>query len=177
MFKTNSGGSVFTRPSSAKGIRERQDDSIRGIVTDDNSGDITIHLEQCRAAPSPQPVGDDLRRTRSSVHPQDTGNNSACIERPVCHHQSRYTQIPTMERNPNFHTVRDAGANEVPDAHVDKIVITQNGDESEQTTAAWNGTRSTLMDELPDADRLPEIGPSTAIDSGSKTASTSSASG
>ena len=59
-----------------------------------------------------------------------------------------------MERNPNFHTVRDAGANEVPDAHVDKIVITQNGDESEQTTAVERNEID-FMDEPPDADRLP----------------------
>lgn len=158
VFKTHSGGSVFyTTIVGAKDFSSGRDDSIRGIVTDDNTGDITIHLEQPSgtftnllamifAAPVPQ----------STPLDKDTGNNPPPSSGPFVITKADIPKSLTMERNPNFHTVRDAGATEVPDAHVDKIVITQNGDESEQTTAVERNEID-VMDEPPDADRLPEI--------------------
>lgn len=158
MFKTHSGGSVFYKTIvGAKDFASGRDDSIRGIVTDDNTGDITIHLEQPSgtftnllamifAAPVP----------KSTPLDQDTGNNPPASSGPFVITKADIPKSLTMERNPNFHTVRDAGATEVPDAHVDKIVITQNGDESAQTTAVERNEID-FMDEPPDADRLPEI--------------------
>ena len=40
----------------------------------------------------------------------------------------------TMERNPQFKTVKDAGADEVADANVDKITLTENKNNSAQVT-------------------------------------------
>ena len=40
----------------------------------------------------------------------------------------------TLERNPQFQTVKDAGADEVPDASVDKITLTENKNNSAQVT-------------------------------------------
>ena len=40
----------------------------------------------------------------------------------------------TMERNPQFQTVKDAGADEVADARVNKITLTENKNNSAQVT-------------------------------------------
>jgi peptide/nickel transport system substrate-binding protein len=61
-----------------------------------------------------------------------------------------------MERNPNFNTVKDAGATEVADAHVDKITITQNKSNAAQVTGVEQGTIDFMVDP-PDADRLAEV--------------------
>lgn len=60
-----------------------------------------------------------------------------------------------MERNPNFKTVKDA-ATEVADASVDKIVVTQNKNNSAQVTGIEQNTID-YMNDPPDADRLPEV--------------------
>src|ERR1044072_7318768 len=62
----------------------------------------------------------------------------------------------TMERNPNFSTVKDAGATDVADANVDKITITQNKSNTEQVTNIEQ-TRVAYMSDPPDADRLAEV--------------------
>ena len=58
-----------------------------------------------------------------------------------------------MERNPNFKTVKDAGATEVADAQVDKITVTQNKSNSAQVTGVEQNTID-FMTDPPDADRL-----------------------
>jgi hypothetical protein len=62
----------------------------------------------------------------------------------------------TLERNPQFKTVKDAGATEVADAQVDKIIVTQNKNNSAQVTGVQQNTIDYMTDP-PDADRLPEI--------------------
>jgi peptide/nickel transport system substrate-binding protein len=61
-----------------------------------------------------------------------------------------------MVRNPQFKTVKDAGADEVADAHVDKITVTQNKSNSAQVTGVQQNTIDFMVDP-PDADRLPEV--------------------
>ena len=158
VFKTRSGGSVFYKTIvGARDFANGTADTIAGIVTDDNTGDITIRLEQPSgtftnllamifAAPVPQ----------STPLDKDTDNNPPASSGPFVITKADIPKSLTMERNPNFHTVRDAGATEVPDAHVDKIVIEQNSDESEQTTAVERNEVD-FMDEPPDANRMPEI--------------------
>lgn len=158
LFRTESGGSVFYKSIvGARDFADGKSDTIQGIVTDDNTGDITIRLEQPSgtfsnllamifAAPVPQSTPLD-RNTDNSPPPSSGPFVITKVDAP---------NTLTMERNPNFHTVRDAGANEVPDAHVDKIVVTQNSDESEQTTGVERNAID-FMDEPPDADRMPEI--------------------
>ena len=65
-------------------------------------------------------------------------------------------QTLTMERNPNFKTVKDAGATEVADAQVDKIIVTQNKSNSAQVTGVEQNTID-FMTDPPDADRLAEV--------------------
>ena len=65
-------------------------------------------------------------------------------------------QTLTMERNPNFKTVKDAGATEVADAQVDKITVTQNKSNSAQVTGVEQNTID-FMTDPPDADRLAEV--------------------
>lgn len=158
LFRTQSGGSVFYKTIvGARDFADGKTDAIQGIVTDDNTGDITIHLEQASgtftnllamifAAPVPQTTPLD----------GNTDNNPPPSSGPFVITKVDGPHTLTMERNPNFHTVRDAGANEVPDVHVDEIVVTQNSDEGAQTTAVERNTVD-FMDEPPAADRMPEI--------------------
>jgi peptide/nickel transport system substrate-binding protein len=62
----------------------------------------------------------------------------------------------TLERNPNFKTVKDAGATEVADAKVDKITVTQNKNKSAVVTGVEQNTIDVMFDP-PDADRLAEV--------------------
>ena len=62
----------------------------------------------------------------------------------------------TMERNPQFQTVKDAGADEVADAGVDKITVTQNKNNSAQVTDVEQNKVDFMLDP-PDADRLGEV--------------------
>ena len=62
----------------------------------------------------------------------------------------------TMERNPNFQTVKDAGATEVADASVDKITVTENKNNSAQVTDIEQNKVDFMVDP-PAADRLQEV--------------------
>ena len=62
----------------------------------------------------------------------------------------------TMERNPNFQTVKDAGATEVADAQVDSITVTENKNNSAQVTDVEQN-KIDFMVEPPAADRLAEV--------------------
>jgi len=158
VFKTHSGGSVFYKTIvGARDFASGKADSIQGIVADDSTGEITIRLEQPSgtftnllamifAAPVPQ----------STPLDEVSDNNLPPSSGPFVITKADIPKSLTMERNPNFPTVTDAGATEVPDAHVDKIVIEQNSNESEQTTAVERNEVD-FMDEPPDADRMPEI--------------------
>src|SRR5215210_4316268 len=62
----------------------------------------------------------------------------------------------TLERNPQFKTVQDAGASDVPDVHVDSITVTQNKNQSAQATAIEQNQNDFMVDPPP-ADLLPDI--------------------
>ena len=62
----------------------------------------------------------------------------------------------TLERNPNFKTVKDAGATEVADAQVNSITVTENKNNSAQVTEVEQN-KVDFMFEPPAADRLAEV--------------------
>ena len=61
-----------------------------------------------------------------------------------------------MERNPQFQTVKDAGADEVADAGVDKITVTENKNNSAQVTDVEQNKTDFMLDP-PGAERLGEV--------------------
>lgn len=158
LFKADSGGSVFYKP--IVGTSEYADgkaDKISGITTDDASGDITIVLtepngtfDNVLALPFAAPV------PPSTPLDKDATNNPPASSGPFKITKVEAPQTMTMERNPNFKTVKDAGADEVADAHVDKITVTQNKSNSAQVTGVEQNTIDFMVDP-PDADRLGEV--------------------
>jgi peptide/nickel transport system substrate-binding protein len=158
LFKANSGGSVFYEGIvGAKDFAEGKSDTITGITTDDNTGDITIALERPNgtfnnilglmfAAPVPPTTPLDKEST----------NNPPPASGPFVITRVDAPNTLTMERNPQFNTVKDAGATEVADAQVDKILVSQNKNNSAQVTGVQQNTID-FMSDPPDADRLPEV--------------------
>lgn len=158
LFKANSGGSVFYETIvGATEYAEGKADSISGITTDDATGAITIKLTEASGTfdnllalsfSAPVPPSTPLDADATENPPPTSGPFMITkVERP---------QTMTMERNPNFTTVKDAGASEVADAQVDKITITQNKNNSAQVTAVQQNQVDFMVDP-PDADRLPEV--------------------
>jgi peptide/nickel transport system substrate-binding protein len=158
LFKADSGGSVFYSgivgaPEYAEGTAE----SVSGIVTDDATGDITITLdapngtfENVLGLPFAAPV------PPSTPLSDDATNNPPASSGPFMITSVEAPQTLTMERNPHFQSVLDAGATEVADAGVDKIVVTQNKSNSAQVTGVEQNTIDFMVDP-PDADRLQEV--------------------
>lgn len=158
LFKADSGGSVFYSgivgaPEYAEGTA----DSITGIVTDDATGDITITLdgpngtfENVLGLPFAAPV------PPSTPLSDDATNNPPPSSGPFMITSVEAPQNLTMERNPNFQSVLDAGATEVADANVDKIIVTQNKSNTAQVTGVEQNTIDFMVDP-PDADRLQEV--------------------
>jgi peptide/nickel transport system substrate-binding protein len=158
LFKANSGGSVFYETIvGATEYADGKGDEISGITTDDATGDITIQLTEpsgtfdnllALSFSAPVPPSTPLDADATENPPPTSGPFMITkVERP---------QTMTMERNPNFKTVKDAGATEVADAQVDKITITQNKNNSAQVTAVQQNQVDFMVDP-PDADRLPEV--------------------
>ncbi|WP_197376212.1 ABC transporter substrate-binding protein [Mycolicibacterium baixiangningiae] len=158
LFKADSGGSVFYEP--IVGARDYADDkapTISGIVTDDATGDITITLtepngtfEKILGLPFSAPV------PPSTPLDSDATNNPPPASGPFMITNVEAPQTMTLERNPQFQTVKDAGADQVADGNVDKITITQNKNNSAQVTGVEQNTTD-FMHDPPDADRLPEV--------------------
>lgn len=158
LFKANSGGSVFYEP--IVGTAEYADgtaDTISGIVTDDATGAITITLtepngtfENVLGLPFSAPV------PPSTPLDKDATNNPPPASGPFMISAVQAPQTLTMERNPQFQTVKDAGADEVADANVDKITVTQNKSNTAQVTDIEQN-RVDYMSDPPDADRLAEV--------------------
>ncbi|WP_179475563.1 ABC transporter substrate-binding protein [Mycolicibacterium vinylchloridicum] len=158
LFKANSGGSVFYEGiAGAKDFADGKSDTISGITADDGTGDITIQLEKPNgtfnsvlalmfAAPVPPTTTLD----------KDVTNNPPPSSGPFVITKVDAPNTLTMERNPQFKTVKDAGASEVADAQVDKITVTQNKNNSAQVTGVEQN-QIDFMTDPPDADRLPEV--------------------
>ncbi|MDT5152930.1 MAG: peptide/nickel transport system substrate-binding protein, partial [Mycobacterium sp.] len=158
LFKADSGGSVFYEPIvGATDYADGKAPTISGITTDDATGDITIVLTEANgtfdgvlALPFAAPV------PPSTPLDKDATNNPPPASVPFMITKVEAPQTLTMERNPNFKTVKDAGATEVADANVDKITVTQNKSNTAQVTGVEQNTIDFMVDP-PDADRLAEV--------------------
>lgn len=158
LFKADSGGSVFYDVIvGASDYADGKADTISGIQTDDATGEITIQLNEPNGTfenilglpfAAPVPPSTPLDKDATNDPPPASGPFM------ISHVDAPHTL--TMERNPNFKTVKDAGADEVADAQVDKIIVTQNKSNSAQVTGIEQNTIDFMVDP-PDADRLPEV--------------------
>ncbi|BBX32171.1 extracellular solute-binding protein [Mycolicibacterium mageritense DSM 44476 = CIP 104973] len=158
LFKVDSGGSVFYGViAGANDYADGKADTISGIKTDDATGDITVTLtepngtfDHILALPFAAPV------PPTTPLDKDATNNPPPSSGPFTITKVDAPHTLTMERNPQFKTVKDAGADEVADAHVDKIIVTQNKSNSAQVTGVQQN-KIDFMTDPPDADRLPEV--------------------
>ncbi|PQP40687.1 ABC transporter substrate-binding protein [Mycolicibacterium sp. jd] len=158
LFKTDSGGSVFYNViAGATEYADGAADTITGITTDDATGDITIQLTEPNgtfdnllglmfAAPIPQSTPLDA----------DATNNPPPASGPFMFTTVDAPRTLRMERNPQFQTVKDAGADEVADAGVDKITLIENKNQSAQVTDIMQNKVDFMMDPVP-SDRLQEV--------------------
>ena len=158
LFKANSGGSVFYEDIvGAKDFAEDKADAISGIVADDATGDIAITLDKPNGT-----FTNVLGLTFAApVAPSTPLDKEATNNPPPSSGPFMITKVDapnslTMERNPQFKTVQDAGATEVVDAVVDKIIVTQNKNNSAQVTGVEQN-QIDYMQSPPDADRLSEV--------------------
>ena len=112
LFKADSGGSVFFDVIvGAKDYADGKADTISGIKTDDNTGDITIELTEPNGTfenvlglmfAAPVPPSTPLDKDATNKPPPSSG--------PFMITKVDAPRTLTMERNPNFKTVKDAGA-------------------------------------------------------------------
>jgi peptide/nickel transport system substrate-binding protein len=158
LFKANSGGSVFYEDIvGAKDFAEDKADTISGIVADDATGDIAITLDKPNGT-----FTNVLGLTFAApVAPSTPLDKEATNNPPPSSGPFMITKVDApnsliMERNPQFKTVKDAGATEVVDAQVDKIIVTQNKNNSAQVTGVEQN-QIDYMQSPPDADRLSEV--------------------
>ncbi len=158
LFKADSGGSVFYDVIvGATDYAEGKAETISGIKTDDNTGDITITLTEPNGTfenvlglmfAAPVPPSTPLDKDATNKPPPASG--------PFMITKVDAPRTLTMERNPNFQTVKDAGATEVVDANVDKIVVNENKNNSAQVTDVEQNKVDFMLDP-PVADRLAEV--------------------
>ncbi|HSE45314.1 MAG TPA: ABC transporter substrate-binding protein, partial [Gemmatimonadales bacterium] len=157
LFKLDSGGAPFYENIvGATDYADGKADTISGIKTDDATGKITIQLEKPSgtfenelglmfAAPVPQST--PLDKDQTNTPPPSSG--------PFMISKSDPPNSYTLERNPQFKTVLDAGA-DIPDAHVDSLTVTQNKNQSAQAQAIQQNSSDFMVDPPP-ADLLPQI--------------------
>ena len=158
LFKANSGGSVFYEGIvGTKEFADGKADTISGIVADDASGAVTITLDKPNGTftnvlgltfAAPVPPTTPLDKDSTNTPPPSSG--------PFVITKVDAPNSLIMERNPQFKTVKDAGATEVADAQVDKITVTQNKNNSAQVTGVEQN-QIDYMQSPPDADRLSEV--------------------
>ena len=158
LFKANSGGSVFYEGIvGTKEFADGKADTISGIVADDASGAIAITLDKPNGTftnvlgltfAAPVPPTTPLDKDSTNTPPPSSG--------PFVITKVDAPNSLIMERNPQFKTVKDAGATEVADAQVDKITVTQNKNNSAQVTGVEQN-QIDYMQSPPDADRLSEV--------------------
>ncbi|OBF28218.1 ABC transporter substrate-binding protein [Mycobacterium sp. ACS1612] len=158
LFKADSGGSVFLKVIvGAQDYADGKAQTISGIKTDDNTGDITIELTKPNGTfenvlalmfAAPVPPTTPLDKDATNKPPASSG--------PFMITKVEAPRTMTLERNPNFKTVKDAGATEVADANVDKITIAENKNNSAQVTDVEQNKVDFMLDP-PASDRLQEV--------------------
>jgi peptide/nickel transport system substrate-binding protein len=157
MFDLNSPGSPFyTDIAGARDYQAGKADEISGIDTDDESGEITIELAEARGtfpnelalmfvAPIPQDTPKDQQQTKDP--PPATG--------PYLISEVDSRRGFVLERNPQFDTIVDAGA-DIPEGNVDRIDVEVVKNQSSQVNEVERNEVDFMVDPPP-ADRLPEV--------------------
>ena len=158
LFKLDSGGApFFENIVGAEDYANGKANSISGIQADDKTGKITIQLLQPSGTfnnelglmfAAPVPKSTPLDKDQTNTPPPASG--------PLMITNVDAPNSYTEERNPQFKTVQAAGASDVADAHVDKITVTQNKNQSAQATGIEQNTND-FMTDPPPADLLPQI--------------------
>jgi peptide/nickel transport system substrate-binding protein len=158
LFKLDSGGApFFENIVGAEDYANGKADSISGIKADDATGKITVQLndpsgtflnEVALMFAAPVPQSTPLDKDQTSTPPPASGTFMITNSDPP----NSYT----LEKNPQFQTVKAAGATELAEAHVDKVTVTQNKNQSAQAQAVENN-QSDFMVDPPPADLLPQI--------------------
>jgi peptide/nickel transport system substrate-binding protein len=161
LFKVDSGGApFFENIVGAEEFATGKADSISGIQADDKTGKITIQLKEPSGtfenelglmftAPIP-------KNTPNAEDPAGLTNNPPAASGPFMFTNVDAPRSYTLEKNPQFQTVKAAGATDVPDVHVDKLTVTQNKNQSAQATGIEQNTNDFMVDPPP-ADLLPDI--------------------
>ncbi len=158
LFKADSGGSVFFdvidrrhRIRRRQGSEHQRHQDRRQHRRDHHHAEgAERHLRE-RAWP-------DVRRPRATYHASGQGRDeqAAAASGPFMISSVNAPRTLTLERNPNFQTVKDAGATEVADANVDKIIVNENKNNSAQVTDIEQNKVDFMVDP-PVADRLAEV--------------------
>jgi peptide/nickel transport system substrate-binding protein len=158
LFDVDSGGSPFYETIvGAEEYADGKANTISGIQANDQTGEIVINLTEPNGT-FPNILG---LMFAAPVPPNTVKDEDATNDPPPSSGPFQITSVDAprslvMERNPQFKTVQDAGATEVPDAHVDKITLTQNKSNSNQVTSIIQNQTDFMIDP-PIADRLPEV--------------------
>jgi peptide/nickel transport system substrate-binding protein len=157
MFDLNSPGSPFyTDIVGARDYQAGKADQISGIEADDETGQITIELTEARGT-----FPDELALMFVAPVPQDTPKDQQQTkDPPPATGPYMISDVDTgrgfvLERNPQFDTIVDAGA-DIPEGNVDRIEAEVVQNPSSQTTQVEHNERDFLVDPPP-ADRLPEV--------------------
>lgn len=158
LFDADSGGSVFFEViDGATEYADGKADTISGIKADDQTGEITITLTDANST-----FENVLGLMFSApVPPSTPKDKDATNDPPPASGPFEITSVDaphtlTMAPNPQFKTVQDAGAGDVPAAQVDQITVTQNKSNTAQVTGVEQNEIDYMVDP-PDADRLPEV--------------------
>jgi peptide/nickel transport system substrate-binding protein len=157
MFKLNSGGSPFyTDIVGAEKFAETKSGGIPGIKTDDQTGEIVIHLVKPRGtfinelglmfvAPVPP---DTPIKNQSASPPPATGPYEIVKSEPG--------RSWNYERNPQWAKVNGKLMPEIPSGHVDKIDIAVVRNNSTQVNEVESG-KTDWMQSSPPPDLLPKV--------------------
>jgi peptide/nickel transport system substrate-binding protein len=157
MFDVESGGSSFyTTIVGAEDYQAGKAKDISGIKTNDQTGEITIELTEPRGT-----FNNELGLMFTAPIPQNTPAEDQTKNPPPSSGPFEITDVQpgrtfVMERNPEFATVQDAGADDVADAQVDKITVTENKSNTAQVTDIEQNKVDFMIDP-PSTDRLPEV--------------------
>jgi peptide/nickel transport system substrate-binding protein len=157
LFKTNSGGSPFyTGIVGAEKFAETKKGGIPGIETDDETGEIVIHLTRPRGTFTNElglmfvaPVPPDTPNTNQSTTPiPGTG--------PYMITEADPGKGWSYERNPYWEKANSKAMPDLPSGHMDKINITIVRNPSTQVNETEQG-KFDWMQTQPPPDRYPEI--------------------
>ena len=157
MFDINSGGAGFyTDIVGATEYQSGKAKDISGIVTDDKTGKITIHLIEARGTFNNELALQFVAPVPPDTPPKDQTANPPPATGPYYFTHVTPGQAWTQERNPEWAKNNSKIMPDLPSGHVDKIVSTVNKNYSSATTDVEQN-RNDLLDDPPPTDRLPEV--------------------